>query len=131
LHYMFDLTTTYIFDGLSSFLGLEVFFFFSFLFSQLHWLFESKFLNPTRSNAWVPGFDRVARVNPYLKKSKQRRFSKKIKVNGLQSGFWPVFTGSTCRVTLGHDFSYFFFNPTRLQPRAGSGFKTMVWVLVC
>jgi hypothetical protein len=41
----------------------------------------------TRPKAKVPGFDRVARVNfDFLKKSKQRRFSYKKKVNGLQLG---------------------------------------------
>jgi hypothetical protein len=44
--------------------------------------------------------------------------TKKTKVNGLQPGF----AGSTRRVDRvkpGHDFSYFFFNPARFQPRVG------------
>jgi hypothetical protein len=85
--------------------GTGSLFFFSFLFSQLHWLFESKFLNPTRSNAWVPGFDRVARVKPYLKKSKQRRFSKKNKSQRVAIGFLTGFY----RVNLpGHTGSWLF-----------------------
>jgi hypothetical protein len=62
-----------------------------------------------------------------LKKSKQRRFSKKkTKVNGLQPGF----AGSTRRVsqvTPDHDFSYFFFNLTwfqqRIDPPDRTGFR--------
>jgi hypothetical protein len=63
------------------------------------------------------GFDRVARVNPNFKKKLKRHcFSKKkTKINGLQ----PDFVGSTRRVTPGHDFFYFFFNPAWFQPRVG------------
>jgi len=43
---MFDLTTIYIFDGLSSFLKLEVFFF-SFQCCLLRWLFEYLYVNYT------------------------------------------------------------------------------------
>jgi len=75
-----------------------------------------------------PGFGfwsshRVGRVNFF--KSKQRRFSKKTKVNGLQSGFWSSLPGSH-RV-----FSYPIFSSTRSGSslgstrRAGPGFKTM------
>jgi hypothetical protein len=39
---------------------------------------------------------------------------KKKKVNELQPGFWPGFTGSA-----GSWFFYFFINPIRFQPRNG------------
>jgi hypothetical protein len=75
----------------------------------------------------VTGFGpgrRVGQVNLYFKKNSKRRYfskknkTKKTKVNGLQPGF----AGSTRRVDWvkpGHDFSYFFFNPARFQPRVG------------
>jgi hypothetical protein len=87
-----------------------------------------------------PGFDRVAGSIPILKKIQNDVvLVKKTKVNRLQPGFCRVIwvTGSTRwvgQVTPGHDFSYFFINPARFQPRvswvpgrpAGPGFKTML-----
>jgi hypothetical protein len=87
-----------------------------------------------------PGFGfwpgrQVGRVNLYFKKIQNGVFlvkkkQKKTKVNGLQPGFWPGFAGSTRwvgQVTPGHDFSYFFINLARFQPRVDPpGFKTML-----
>jgi hypothetical protein len=77
-----------------------------------------KFLNPARSKARVPGFDRVGRVNFYFKKnSKRRRFSKKKHKNqrvatGFLTGFFQV-----SRVTPDHGVYYFFINPFQFQPQ--------------
>jgi hypothetical protein len=63
-----------------------------------------------------PGFDQVGRVNFYFKKTSKRcRFRKKTKVNGLQLGYQVNLPGRP-----GHDFSYFFINPARFQPRVPS-----------
>jgi hypothetical protein len=54
----------------------------------------------------------------FKKKSKRRRFSKKNKVSGLQSGFWTGHARSTCQVswvTPNFFFLNFFFNLTQFQ----------------
>ena len=72
-----------------------------------------------------PGFQVLTgssgRSDQIFFKSKRRRFSKKIKVNGLQLGL----AGST--KSTGFFPLLFFFNPTRFQPRARSGFKIMIY----
>jgi len=103
---------------------------------------QSKFLNPARwparSKARVPGFDRVGRVNSYLKKnSKRRRFSKKKSQRvaiGFLTGFCKVnrvirSTRRVSRVTPGHGLCYFLSTRSSSSPgstlRAGPGFKTL------
>jgi hypothetical protein len=79
------------------------------------------------------GFHRVGRVNPYFKKKlKRHRFSKKKNKSQRVANEFCRVTGSTRRVTLGHDFLYFFINPARFQLRVGrilsrpaGDFKTM------
>jgi hypothetical protein len=63
-----------------------------------------------------PDFDQVGRVNFYLKKIQNGVvLEKKQKSTGCNR-----VTRSTCRVTPGHDFFYFFINPARFQPRVAS-----------
>jgi hypothetical protein len=107
-----------------------------------HEVVFAKFLNPVRSKIRVPGFDRitrfdrVGRVNFYLKKIQNGivLVKKKTKVNRLQPGFWLGFAGSTRQV--GRVIAYPIFSLTRsgsntgsagsrIDPPAGTGFKTM------
>ena len=67
------------------------------------------------SGSGSPGFERVTRVNPYFIKKNQNDviLVKKKKSQRVATGFFTRF----CRVTPGHDFSYFFFNPAWFQSR--------------
>jgi hypothetical protein len=72
-------------------------------------------------------FYRVGRDNLYFKKNSKRcRFSKKQKqkLTGCNRVFDRDFAGSTRRVILGHDFSYFFFNLARFQSRIDPSSQT-------
>ena len=73
---------------------------------------KPQFLNPVWSKAQVPGFNRVVRVNFFLKKLKRRRFSKK-KSTGCNRVFDRVLPGQPVGSAGSHRvFSFLFF----LQP---------------